>query len=87
MEAFAQMLQRAKNLKMAQGQVVESLRRDLRKMASLPANATDALLESRLPQEVRDDLIGAQGLPSDPRTLAAITRLRAAIAGHVSKID
>ena len=87
MEAFAQMLQRAKNLKMAQGQVVESLRRDLRKMASLSANATDALLESRLPQEVRDDLIGAQGLPSDPRTLAAITRLRAAIAGHVSKID
>lgn len=87
MEAFAQMLQRAKNLKMAQSQVVESLRRDLLRMASLPANATDAMLESRLPQEVKDDLIAAQGLPSDSRTLAAITRLRVAISSHVSKID
>lgn len=87
MEAFAQMLMRSRNLKMAQSQVVGALRRDLLRTASLPINATDALLESRLPPEVRDNLIAAQGAPTDSRTLAAITRLRAVIASHVSKID
>ena len=82
MEAFAKMLARSKNPRMAQDLMISALRRDLLKMAALPAKATDSQMEARLPREMMEDLVAARGEPSHPATLAAISRLRSAIGDH-----
>ncbi|MBL8059962.1 MAG: hypothetical protein JNK63_04505 [Chthonomonas sp.] len=84
MEALAKMLGRTKSNRMAQGLMVSALRRDLLRLASLPAKATDSQLEARLAPELMSDLIAARGDISHPSTLAAISRLRKAISEHRS---